>query len=75
MTKQDFIRAVQDGKLPYEYNSMVINILFEEMSEMDFFSLAKTIHAFRSYIKKYDGVTLPKTPDPKKYISMNYAKY
>lgn len=45
------------------------------MSEMDFFALSTTIRAFRAYTKNYKDVTLPPEPNPKKYVSMNYAKF
>lgn len=38
--KVDFIRSVQDGMLPYIYNPMVVEMIFQDMDAMDFYALA-----------------------------------
>lgn len=46
------MRASQDDRLPDVYNGIVINNLFKEMADMDFFALALSIKALRIYVEE-----------------------
>jgi hypothetical protein len=51
--KEMFLRAAQDGYLPNQYNAFVVNRLFEDGVEMDFYVLAISIKALRMFVHNY----------------------
>lgn len=63
----DFVRAVQDGSLPYVYNSMVVSKMFQDMDELDFYGLAQTIYAFRLYKSKTHNSLAQAAKDPNEF--------
>lgn len=51
---------------------MIVQRLFEDMEEMNFFGFSQTIYAYRLYIKSDDSGTLEAGAP---VISMTYAQY
>lgn len=56
--------------LPYIYNPMAVEQLFEDMESMDFFALAQSVYGFRKFLKHTD----PDSVNPN-LRTMNLAKF
>lgn len=69
----DFIRAVQDGVMPHIYNSLVVNKLFKNMQDMNFYTFAQTIFAYRMWVKACSAPE--KAVNGSDIVFMNFADF
>ncbi len=47
--KSDFLNAALEASLPFIYTASMINNLFADLKNMDFFSLCLSIYAYRIF--------------------------
>jgi len=71
VTKADFVRSVQEGNLPIIYNPLVVDFIFEDMDQFDFYTLCQTIFGLRQYLA--NSLPNPQNPQLKQMIGAKFS--